>query len=85
MRTQSIDTNPKVEKILIKMIQTKTISERISKSLSLTSNTIYLSKRAISRANPGGKKSELDLLFVQYHYGKKLADQLEKYLQKTKE
>ncbi|MDQ3021502.1 MAG: hypothetical protein M3R36_13175 [Bacteroidota bacterium] len=84
MRTQSSDTNPEVEKILIKMLQEKTISQRISKSLSLTSNTIYLSKRAISRANPGKTKSDLDILFVKYHYGNKLADQLKNFLEKTK-
>lgn len=79
MKTQSSDTSPEIEKILIKMIQGKTIPERISKSLSLSSNTIFLSKRAISRANPNKSQSELNILFVRYHYGDKLANQLEKY------
>ncbi len=81
MRTQSSDTSPEIEKIMLDMLRSQTISERISKTMKLTSSAIYLSKRAIARANPGKSKRELDLLFVKYHYGDKLAGQLEKYLE----
>jgi len=83
MRTQSSDTHPDVEKILIRMLRENTTTQRLSKTLSLSSAAIKLSKRGISRANPDKSKSEHDLLFVEYHYGNKLANQLKKFLQKN--
>ena len=80
MRTQSIDTNPEVEKLLINMIRSMSNTERFNKTFSLTSSAIKLSKRAILRANPDKSKEELDLLFVEYHYGKDLAAKLKKFL-----
>ncbi len=81
MKLQSSDTNPKIEKLLVEMIRSLSTSQRISKSLSLTSSMIYLSKRAIRRANPDKNKSELDLLFVKLHYGSELADKLKLFLE----
>ena len=80
MVTQSVDTNPVVERFLISLIRKASVAKRIALMQSLTSTTIQLSKRAIARANPGLSKSELDLLFVKYHYGDKLAEQLRCYL-----
>ena len=88
MRLQSNninDTNPKVESILIEMLSRLTISQRLSKTLSFSSTIINLSKRAISRANPGKSKSELDLIFVRLHYGNELADKLKIFLQNSKD
>jgi len=82
MRTQSSDTNPKVEIQLIEMIRKLNTSQRLLKTLSLSSSIINLSKRAINRANPNKDKSECDLLFVKFHYGNELAHKLKLYLQK---
>lgn len=85
MRTQSSDTNPKVEKKLIELIQQQSISQRLSRAVYLTSVTLNLSKRAIARANPKKSKPELDLLFVEYHYGIELANRLKNYIQNRNE
>lgn len=80
MITQSSDTHPKMEELQISLIRSSTIAKRISRVRSLSETTIGLSRRAIMRVNPDLDKKELDLKFISYHYGEKLADFLRKYL-----
>lgn len=80
MKTQSSDTSIKTEEVLINLIRQKSISERISKVLSLSSFIIKISKRAIARANPDKSERELDLLFIKYHYGNDLESKVKRYL-----
>ncbi len=83
MRLQSSDTNPEAEKVLINLIQSKSIPERLSRLESLSSLTIRLSKRGIARANPGKSKLELDLIFIRLHYGETLYNKLKQFLLKS--
>jgi len=83
MRLQSSDTNPEAEKVLISLMRSKSIPERLSRLESLSSLTIRLSKRGIARANPGKNKQELDLLFVKQHYGETLFNELKQFLLKS--
>ena len=48
---------------------------------SLSQTTIQLSRRAISRANPGLSEQELNLIFVAYHYGDELANRLRAHME----
>lgn len=80
MRTQSADTNPKVEKFQISLIRQASIAKRIARMRSLSQTVVQLSRRAIMRANPDLSEQELNLIFVSYHYGTELADRLRKYL-----
>ncbi|MBC8385974.1 MAG: hypothetical protein H8E57_10705 [Candidatus Cloacimonetes bacterium] len=66
---------------MISLIRNTSISQRISRVRSMSANTIWLSRRAIKRANPGLDQKELNLKFVAYHYGEKLADHLRKFLE----
>ncbi|MBC8229537.1 hypothetical protein H8E77_08325 [bacterium] len=50
---------------------------------SLSKTTIQLSRRAISRANPGLSEKEINLIFVAYHYGDELANRLRTYMEKN--
>jgi hypothetical protein len=81
MKTQSPDTHPKTEKVLISLIQKASPAQKIHQVRSLSQTVMLLSKRAIARANPDLSQRELDLLFVSYHYGEDLADRLRKYLE----
>ena len=83
MKLQSSDTNPEAEKLLISLIRSKSIPERLSRLVSLSSLTIRLSKRGIARANPGKSKQELDLIFVKQHYGEFLHNKLKQFLLKS--
>ncbi len=80
MKTISLDTTPKVEKIWIDLIRTKTNQEKYHQTCALSQSAISLSKRAIMRANPNSTQSQLDLLFVEYHYGLDLKVKLKNYL-----
>jgi hypothetical protein len=81
MKTLSQDTSPEIEMKLIEMLRQQTPSQRLSKTLYLTTVTLNLSRRAIARANPGKSKRELDLLFVEYHYGKDMAERVKKHIE----
>ena len=82
MLTQPIDTNPKVEKFRISLIRQASIAKRATITRSLSETTIELSRRAITRANPGLPELELNLIFIATHYGKDLANRLKNYLNK---
>lgn len=84
MRTQSIDTHPKVEKVLISLIRQTTPAKKLSQVRSLSQTMIQLSKRAIARANKNIDEQEVNLIFVAYHYGNDLSERLRKYLEKRK-
>lgn len=84
MKTPAIDTNPKTEAVLISLFRNATLAQKMSQVRSLTQTVIQLSKRAIARANKGIDAQEVDLLFVEFHYGKDLADRLRAYLGKTR-
>ena len=82
MRTQSIDTHPDTEKVLISLFRKSSISEKFSLVRSLTQTTIRLSKRAIARANKELNEEQINLIFVSLHYGKDLAENVKKYLER---
>ena len=83
MLTQSADTTPEAEKILIDLIRKSSLSKRMSIVRSISQTVIYLSRRAIKRANPSLSERELDIAFVGYHYGQKLAERLRLYLEQN--
>ena len=80
MKTSLSDTDQKVEKVLIDIIKQKSISERLKQMEYLTSLVVHLSKRAIARNNIGKDKLELDLLFVELHYGEELSNKVHRHL-----
>jgi hypothetical protein len=82
MQTQSLDTDPKVEKVQIALIRKASVAKRASLMRSISRTTIELSRRAISRAIPEANQKQLNVLFVEHHYGSELANLLQKYLKK---
>jgi hypothetical protein len=81
MISQSPDTAPEAEKVQIELIRQSSMAERISMVRSLSQTAIYLSRRAIQRANPSLSEREVNLLFVELHYGKDLAKRLRSYME----
>lgn len=84
MKTQSKDTSVKAEEFLIGLLRSVSVSKKISKVQSLTSAIMKLSKRAIKRVNPELDEKELNILFVRYNYGNKLAEKFQKFLYEEK-
>ena len=82
MITQSDDTTPEVEKLQIELFRASSVAKRISLARSLSQTAMFLSRRAIQRANPSFNKRQVDLAFVEYHYGRDLAERLRLYLER---
>jgi len=79
MKTQSTDTHLSAETVLISLLREKTPARKFSLVRSLSKTTIQLSKRAIQRANKGMDDDQVDLIFIDLHYGKELAEKFQKY------
>jgi len=73
------DTSTEAEKVQIELIRRCTVAQRFAKVRSLTARTFGLSKRAIARANPGLSPQQLQIKFIEFHYGKDLADRFRRY------
>ena len=80
MRVQSFDTNPEAERFQISLIRRASIADRVARTRSLSQTVIQLSRQAILKAKPGLSEEELNLLFLEYHYGAEQAARLRKYL-----
>ena len=76
------DTHPEAEKVQIDLLRKASTSERFALMCSLTATAISLSRRAIARANPDLSPQEVDLKFVELHYGKELASRVRRYLKR---
>jgi len=73
------DTHPEAERVQIELLRKTKGVQRIAQLRSLTSFAIGLSRRAIARANPHLDQYEVDMLWVEYTYGKELAAKLRRY------
>lgn len=81
MICQSPDTTPQAEKVQIELIRQSSVAKRISMVRSLSQTAMFLSRRAIRRANLSLSEREVDLLFVELHYAKDLAERLRSYME----
>ena len=75
------DTHPDAEKVQIDLLRKASTSDRFALMCSLTATAISLARRAIARANPDFSPQEVDLRFVELHYGKQLASRVRRYLE----
>lgn len=83
MKTISADTNPETEKVLISLLRKESKARKFSQIRSLSQMTIQLSKRAIARANRDLDENQINLLFINYHYGSDLAERVKSYLEEN--
>jgi hypothetical protein len=74
------DTHPEAERVQIELLRQMTGAQRIAKLRSQTALVVGLSRQAIARENPHLDEREVNLLWVENTYGKKLATDLRNYL-----
>ncbi len=74
------DTSPDAERVQIELIRRAGIAERIARMRSLTAVATKASRQAIAEANPQFSAREVDLMWVELHYGKQLATELREHL-----
>jgi len=74
------DTPPQIEALRIALLKKAGFTKRAGTMLSLSKSVALLSMRAVRRANPDLSQSEVNLRFVELHYGKDLAERLRAFL-----
>jgi len=74
------DTTPEAEKVQIELLRKSSVAERLARMRSLTATATKLSRQAIGEANPEFSPQEVDLRWVELHYGKELASTLHEFL-----
>jgi hypothetical protein len=80
MVTQSLDTSPDIESVLVHLVRKAGPAEKMLQVRSFSQTVMQLSKRAIARRNKHFSEQEVNLMFVSLHYGKELAERLRNYL-----
>jgi hypothetical protein len=75
------DTHPEARKLQTQLLRQSSPQRRGTLMCDMTETALALSWRALARAHPELGESDLKLLFVQLHYGRKLADDLRCWLQ----
>ena len=67
------DTSVDAERVQIDLIRKAPVSRRLHVAWSLTATVISAARQALARAQPHASPQELDLRFVELHYGRDLA------------
>jgi hypothetical protein len=67
------DTTPDAERVQTDLLRAAPVSKRLQLALSLSATVIGTARLALERAQPHASKRELDLRFVDLHYGRDLA------------
>ncbi len=73
------DTSPEAQRVQIELLRQATAAEKIAQMRSMTAMAVKLSRRAIARANPTRSSQEVDLKWVELHYGKQLGRDFRHY------
>jgi hypothetical protein len=78
------DTHPDAERVQIELLRKMSGARKIAMLRSLSSMVIGLSRQAIAKVNPRLDRRQVDLLWVEFNYGKDLADKLRGYNRERK-
>ena len=70
------DTTPDAERVQVDLLRAATAGRRLHVAVALTATVIALARRALERSRPGVSTRERDLLFVELHYGREIAEGL---------
>jgi hypothetical protein len=80
MKTQSIDTCPEAERVLIEMIRKAPITKRFAFVQSWTASMSEGARLYEQELHPQASRQETRLLFAKRQYGKDLIDELRQVL-----
>jgi hypothetical protein len=67
------DTTADAERVQVQLLRRASRARRLHLAFSLSATVIGLARRALMRANPDASLRELDLRFVELHYGREIA------------
>ena len=70
------DTTPDAEDVQVALVRAAPLARRLHLAFSLSATIIGAARRALARSQPHVSPRELDLRFVELHYGRDLAEEL---------
>jgi hypothetical protein len=70
------DTTPEADRVQVALVRRASVARRLHVALALSASVIGTARRALARARPQASALELDLRFVELHYGTALAADL---------
>jgi len=78
------DTHPSAAEVQLRLLREASPARRFALTCSLSSTVVQLSRRGLRQRNPELSDEELDLLFVEVHYGRDLAERVRHYLERRR-
>lgn len=63
------DTAPDAERVQVALLRAAPVARRLHLAFTLSATVIGVARRALARARPQATPQELDLRFVELHYG----------------
>ncbi|OFW17637.1 MAG: hypothetical protein A3H97_13475 [Acidobacteria bacterium RIFCSPLOWO2_02_FULL_65_29] len=66
---RSADTTLDAERVQVALLRAAPVARRLHVALALSATVIGAARRALARAHPHASVRELDLRFVELHYG----------------
>ncbi|HEY5617368.1 MAG TPA: hypothetical protein VIK60_05445 [Vicinamibacterales bacterium] len=73
---RSADTTPDAARVQVELLRAATVARRLHLALSLSGTVIGAARRALVRSQPEASSRDLDLRFVELHYGADVAADL---------
>ncbi len=74
------DTDPEAGRVQMELLRRASPARRLHLALSLSHSVLALSREGIARRRPRASPEEIGLEFVRLHYGRDLADEVERHL-----
>ena len=84
MKTQSRDTHPAAEAVQINLLRRAGTSKRLSIAFSLSESVRWLALDGIRRAHPEASDEQALHIFLEVNYGRTLAEQVRKSLERRR-
>ena len=76
------DTAPDAERVQVALLRAAPVARRLHIAMALSATVIGAARRALARAQPHASARELELRFVELHYGAALAADLRAALER---
>jgi hypothetical protein len=70
------DTTPDAERVQVDLLRAAPVARRLHIALQLSATVMTAARRALARADPKASGRDLDLRFVELHYGAGAAEDL---------
>ena len=80
----SSDTSPEADRMQIELLRRATPARRGALAMSLSATVVELARRALRQQDPQASDEELQLRFVELHYGHEIAAGLRVFLQRPR-